>query len=502
VKCEIAHIVGLFSTQAQRLEEIRLALTATSENKEGANNNCITKIEQSDFQLDDEFAMRGIEDIEHPEEVPSSSFVQDAAHTSAIIFENTGMKRTVRVAILMRTEDSEDVESIELASSITAIPPITAKPPITLVAPVIPARVELVAATRVSKTSSRRKTRRRSSSWSEGEEETVKLSKITAAGTIRSFFTFDERIDRLAEFKSEYGHLNPPRRNSPRYSGLAQWCCQVRVAHREQQSGKPYSQMHLKKEYIDRLDSLGFEWSKTKPFKSWYDDLLAFKSKHGHCDVPSTHTGDYRSLGAWCSSVRTSYRNMREGLKPKKTLLQEQIDQLDRLGFKWYNDKKTFEERVAALLEYKSKFGHCNVPQDPASEYFSLSKWVCRMRTTYRQIQEGRPLHRPLTQDQIAQLDRLGIEWTRKMTFEERFDELVDFKKEHGHATPPQIRPNKYVSLAAWCIEVRAAYKKIQEGKAPRKPLTPDHINQLDRLGFEWVRGVSNTTKGRKKRKK
>ena len=80
----------------------------------------------------------------------------------------------------------------------------------TLVAPVIPAaHVELVAATRVSNTSPRRKTRIRSGSWSEGKEETVKLSKITASGTIRSFFfTFDDRIDSLLSSNQSMGTSN------------------------------------------------------------------------------------------------------------------------------------------------------------------------------------------------------------------------------------------------------------------------------------------------------
>lgn len=109
-------------------------LTATSEEKEGTNNSCVTKIEQSNFQLaHDDFVMRDIEDIENPEEVPSSSSVQDAAHTSAVIFDNTGVERTVRVAILMRAEDFEEVESIESASSVGAVPPITQVAPVTVI---------------------------------------------------------------------------------------------------------------------------------------------------------------------------------------------------------------------------------------------------------------------------------------------------------------------------------------------------------------------------------
>ena len=48
---------------------------------------------------------------------------------------------------------------------------------------------------------------------------------------------------------------------------------------------------------------------------------------------------------------------MQEGLKPKKTLLREQIDQLDSLGFKWYTDKKRLKTGLLRFLRANQNLG-------------------------------------------------------------------------------------------------------------------------------------------------
>ena len=50
-----------------------------------------------------------------------------------------------------------------------------------------------------------------------------------------------------------------------------------------------------------------------------FNDLMAFKAKYGHCDVP--FTGDYISLGHWCSEmVRSSYKKIQNNQKPNMKL--------------------------------------------------------------------------------------------------------------------------------------------------------------------------------------
>ena len=105
------------------------------------------------------------------------------------------------------------------------------------------------------------------------------------------------------------------------------------------------------------------------------------------------------------------------------------------------------------------------------------------MRVYYKQIQEGKTSHSPLSQDQIGRLERLGFGWRRTTTFEEKFVELAVFKAKHGHCNV-QHSPasSEYISLGIWCGHVRASFKKIQEGKTPHRPLSHDQIGRVERL--------------------
>jgi hypothetical protein len=55
----------------------------------------------------------------------------------------------------------------------------------------------------------------------------------------------------------------------------------------------------------------GNERKRREPIQSFddrFNDLMAFKAKYGHCDVP--RTGDYISLGRWCIKSRGSYKKI------------------------------------------------------------------------------------------------------------------------------------------------------------------------------------------------
>jgi len=60
--------------------------------------------------------------------------------------------------------------------------------------------------------------------------------------------------------------------------------------------------------------------------------------------------------------------------------------------------RKTYAELCQALLDFRDKFGHANVPSSKAfSEYSDLAKWVCNQRYKYKQVrtmsfQQGRTI--------------------------------------------------------------------------------------------------------------
>jgi hypothetical protein len=43
-------------------------------------------------------------------------------------------------------------------------------------------------------------------------------------------------------------------------------------------------------------------------FDDRFNDLMAFKAKYGHCDVPQR--GENASIGKWCKNTRASYKKI------------------------------------------------------------------------------------------------------------------------------------------------------------------------------------------------
>ena len=134
--------------------------------------------------------------------------------------------------------------------------------------------------------------------------------------------------------------------------------------------------------------------------------------------------------------------------------------------------KKPLHERkraLAALLDYKKKYGHCRVPTtwpgDPA-----LGAWVSYMR--WRK-------HNRLSKDRIAELDRIGFVWSINVRpeWESYFKKLEAFKKKHGHCNVPKVYPQD-PGFACWVHNMPARKR--------RKGLDRTTIRRLTELGFCW----------------
>ncbi len=153
-----------------------------------------------------------------------------------------------------------------------------------------------------------------------------------------------------------------------------------------------------------------------KRFEERFKDLVAFKGRYGHCDVPHKWKEDL-SLGKWCSNIRISYKHLCRGLKPAINLKPDQIEKLNDIGFKWKVKKcfKSFDGHFEDLMQFKSKFGHCDVPWD-YNEDPSLGAWCCGIRKAYNQIQDGKSYasinkYLQLTEERVKKLDEAGFTW-------------------------------------------------------------------------------------------
>ncbi len=106
-----------------------------------------------------------------------------------------------------------------------------------------------------------------------------------------------EKFAKLQTFKNIYGHCNVTPR-SKGYPELGKWAAKLR--------GRKSLQAP---ERIKQLDDIGFEWT---PFEAaWekrFNDLAEFKKKHGHCNVPITDKENH-SLALWLTRQRARFNH-------------------------------------------------------------------------------------------------------------------------------------------------------------------------------------------------
>ena len=74
------------------------------------------------------------------------------------------------------------------------------------------------------------------------------------------------------------------------------------------------------------LDEIGFVWQLQEDWTTRYNDLIAFKQRHGHWFVPAQYK-ENKSLGFWVHNLRQGYKNGK--------LSDERVALLNEIGFIW-----------------------------------------------------------------------------------------------------------------------------------------------------------------------
>jgi hypothetical protein len=186
------------------------------------------------------------------------------------------------------------------------------------------------------------------------EQTRLPIADATRKGTKRKrrapVKSFDDRLNDLMAFKAKYGHCDVSRRGED--PSLGKWCSELRGSYKKVQNNqKP--RIKLSDEQIRRLNDAGFKWSLQGKFEEHFKDLMAFKAKHGHCDV--AQNGEDVSLGRWCCEMRVTYKKMKNNQKTNTKLADEQIQRLNDAGFKWSLRKiQIFDVRFNDLMAFKA----------------------------------------------------------------------------------------------------------------------------------------------------
>eukprot|EP00978_Attheya_sp_CCMP212_P009770 scaffold23264_cov24-Attheya_sp.AAC.1 len=302
-----------------------------------------------------------------------------------------------------------------------------------------------------------------------------KLESIGFVFTYRAtfFISWNQRFQELVDFKKINGHTNVHTGSGP----LGSWVGYQRRQCRLLQEGKASAFSVDKRE---KLESIGFEFKLKRRASScitWdqrFQKLVDFKKINGHTNVPK----QFVPLRIWVNNERRQCRLFKEGKDSLMTL--ERREKLESIGFEFKCQPTTssWDRRFQELADYKKTNGHTNVPTQSGP----LGRWVSYQRTHYRLLQEGK--HSQLTKDKRKKLERTGFEFnygaTKFSSWDQRFQELVDYKKINGHTTVP----TRSGQLGTWIRNQRAQYSLFQEGKDSL--LTIDKCEKLESIGFEF----------------
>jgi len=259
--------------------------------------------------------------------------------------------------------------------------------------------------------------------------------------------TFADRIQQLAKFKEDHGHVNVPLSVKDGRRSLGSWAADMRTQYQKRLKGEKTS---LSDERIAKLTMLGFSFIKDYgPQRSWavrFDELRKFTEVNGHCNPTIDQD---KTLFIWCRKQREGYRRMKKGLKTD-IMTEERALKLDSIGFDFSAPKRGRPKKAdkAENADGDGKGGGEDTailkqPKPPKLDKYSRPA----------------PLH-----------------------WETKFAQLRAFHFEHGncHATPR----NSSVALQRWCQRQREQYALWIKGG--NSTMSADKIRKLGTLDFPW----------------
>ena len=275
-----------------------------------------------------------------------------------------------------------------------------------------------------------------------------------AAGMMRAHGTrsWDECFGALLKFHARHGHCNITADNCPGDVALILWVSNQRT-----------QKLYLTTEQRCKLDMLGFCWDNNNtsvPLSSIHPAIPAGHStmSAAHFRTPASHLPARNIF-----NVLEQY-TQRHPL-PTPTILQTSEErkshpvcsQKERLNDSGGDDETYWNSMHQTLQGFQKARGHCRISPDLTLGDQKFSDWAIQQRDLFRR--------KLLPQDRYAKLQAIGFEWgatqigvsnpvintgkkgkvkkntkndkndparKRIRSFEENFQALIQYKKEHG----------------------------------------------------------------------
>ncbi len=264
-----------------------------------------------------------------------------------------------------------------------------------------------------------------------------------------------DHLQQLADYKQRFGDCNVSV-NWDENPSLGRWVNNIRSLRKH---GR------LAEARIATLDAMGFVWrvrNRTVRKLDWDDMFTKYVALQAAQATSRPSLRGWPTLSSWAARMRRA--------KSEGKLLDEQLKQMDAIGFDWNTQKERWESMFAAIIEYKRKYGDTNVPKTWA-ENPALAAWA---RCQRQMLRDNR-----IKQELRERLIAIGFAWELDKTdnWDEMFVALVEFKRQHGHCKVPR-QYEAVRALGRWVNSQRVAKLK--------GTLNASQIDQLNAVGFVW----------------
>lgn len=243
---------------------------------------------------------------------------------------------------------------------------------------------------------------------------------------------------------------------------LGIWIINKRIDYR-------YQRDVLTKERRSLLEEIGMVWN--VPDQQWneiYELAKEYYEKHGHLKVPRSYvTESGIQLGMWVSDRRRNYVN--------NMLTDEQISKLESIGMVWNVNADAWEKGLKEATTFYERNNDLIVPRDYITEDgYKLGLWISHLREKFKAGKLG--------QDQIEQLNQIGMVWDRQLIRTRRKK-----KEDKIEVDPFDISENSYIEGATKQITVNAYERdKKARSKCLEHYLKKDGTIRCQLCGFDF----------------
>lgn len=212
------------------------------------------------------------------------------------------------------------------------------------------------------------------------------------------------------------------------------------------------------------------------PWEVYYQAASTYAAAFGNLRPPKNYqTADGLPLGNWVMAQRYIRAGTAAG-----ALSAEQIAKLDAIGMEWEcsYDRK-WEQKYALAKQFFEEHGHLNIPVDYTVNGVKLGRWLSALRSVRKKPEVN---NYQLTPERIAALNRIGMCW-EKNSWEEKYGKAKAYYREHGNLQIPQT----YVTEdRVWLGKWLAQQRRRLNSREPKKALTSEQREKLDRIGMVW----------------